>query len=53
MRKDYTKPTIAQVNLVPTEAVLHSCKTTTFSGPGNEADVCQTYGGFACFENGS
>lgn len=37
-KKPYSKPKIGQVKLVPGEAVLTGCKTT--SGVGGKADKC-------------
>ena len=43
MRRDYDKPTIAQVNLTPAEAVLSACKSEVFAGagPGGFDGICR------------
>ncbi|HOW96221.1 MAG TPA: hypothetical protein P5567_08150 [Kiritimatiellia bacterium] len=37
MKKTYKKPEIRKVKLVPSEAVLQSCKTTGAAGPGQQS----------------
>jgi hypothetical protein len=58
MRKAYTKPGMTRVNLVPSEAVLLSCKDMIFSGIPGGANGC-IYGpeghggGYSCKVSGS
>ena len=47
----YEKPVLHKVKLVPSEAVLRSCKTNVSTGP--TATPCYTTQGLWCFELGS
>jgi hypothetical protein len=40
MYKTYTKPIVTQVNLVPNEAVLSSCKTSLTGDAHNSVGYC-------------
>lgn len=51
MKKSYEKPEVRKVKLVPSEAVLTSCKAPTAGGPqftgcslGTHADPCSAIG---------
>ena len=49
MKKNYEKPQIRKVKLVPSEAVLAACKTDGSAGPGQQTGcfitlVCSTIG---------
>jgi hypothetical protein len=61
MRKEYTKPAVTRVNLVPGEAVLGACKTNQFwLGPSGSIwpwnpikDTCRAGASWNCKEAGS
>jgi hypothetical protein len=52
MRKEYTKPTVTSVGLVPEEAVLSGCKSGFFGGL--QSNICWQGGwDFSCHACGS
>jgi len=42
MLKEYTKPVVTRVNLIPTEAALGGCKSNLLvaTGPDPEVNLC-------------
>jgi hypothetical protein len=56
MRKAYNKPGLTRIDLVPSEAVLSSCRDWTkwVGGPDGTGEPCYWEGGnYSCQEAGS
>ncbi len=51
MKAKYEKPVVQKIRLVPSEAVLQSCKTQQIVGPRGTG--CESIEHLACFSLGS
>jgi len=52
-RREYSRPTLTVVNLVPEEAVLQTCKVVGWYAVGPYQGDCLSIVGIQCRQNGS